>query len=43
MSDTPGKVRWPGPPLGEHTEEVLKEWAGLSSDAVTGLRQRGIV
>ncbi len=43
MSDTPGKVRWPGPPLGEHTEAVLKEWAGLSSDAVAGLRQRGIV
>lgn len=43
MSDTPGKVRWPGPPLGEHTEAVLKEWAGLSSDAVADLRQRGIV
>lgn len=43
MSDTPGKVRWPGPPLGEHTEAVLKEWAGLSSEAVADLRSRGIV
>ena len=43
LSDTPGKVRWPGPPLGEHTEAVLKEWAGLSSEAVADLRSRGIV
>ena len=43
MSDTPGKVRWPGPPLGDHTEAVLKEWAGLSSEAVSDLRSRGIV
>ena len=43
MSDTPGEVRWPGPSLGEHTDAVLKEWAGLSSEAVADLRRRGIV
>ncbi|MET3526927.1 CaiB/BaiF CoA transferase family protein [Phenylobacterium koreense] len=42
LSETPGAVRWPGPGLGEHTEEVLAE-IGLSTEAVAGLRAKGVV
>ena len=30
LSDTPGEVRWAGPELGEHTDEVLTDVLGLS-------------
>lgn len=42
MSETPGAVRWPGPELGQHTDEVLAE-VGLSADVVAGLRAKGVV
>ena len=42
LSRTPGSVRWTGPRLGEHTEQVLAE-AGLSPDDVAGLRAAGVV
>lgn len=43
LSATPGKVRWPGPDLGAHTEEVLQTVAGLSAEAISGLRTRGVI
>ena len=43
LSATPGKVRWPGPDLGAHTDEVLKDVAGLSDAALADLRARGVV
>lgn len=43
LTETPGAVRWPGPKLGEHTDAVLMARAGLSAEAVEGLRGRGIV
>ncbi|MBU2135641.1 MAG: CoA transferase [Alphaproteobacteria bacterium] len=43
LSATPGKVRWPGPELGAHTEEVLQAVAGLSAETISGLRARGVV
>lgn len=42
MSETPGAVRWPGPELGQHTDEVLGE-IGLGADEVEGLRAKGVV
>ncbi|KQW73482.1 CoA-transferase [Phenylobacterium sp. Root77] len=42
LSETPGAVRWPGPDLGQHTDEVLGE-LGLAPDAVAALRTKGIV
>ena len=43
LSSTPGTVRWAGPALGEHTEVVLREIAGLSGDEIEQLRHAGIV
>ncbi|MDO8297999.1 MAG: CaiB/BaiF CoA-transferase family protein [Caulobacter sp.] len=43
LADTPGGVRWPGPALGEHTDAVLAERAGLSPDDLKDLRGRGII
>lgn len=43
LSDTPGGVRWPGPGLGEHTDAVLAQVAGLSAETIAGLRARKIV
>ena len=43
LTETPGAVRWPGPGLGEHTDFVLAEVAGLSPDAIAGLRGRGVI
>jgi formyl-CoA transferase len=43
LSVTPGEVRWPGPPLGAHTEAVLRDWAGVAPDAFADLAARGVV
>jgi formyl-CoA transferase len=43
LSATPGEVRWLGPELGEHTDEVLVEALGLDRDALTELRSRGVI
>ncbi len=43
LSATPGRVRWPGPPLGEHTEAVLLERAGCSAQRIDELRKAGVI
>jgi formyl-CoA transferase len=43
LTDTPGSVRWPGPGLGEHTEEVLSGRLGLSNGEIADLRGRGVI
>jgi succinyl-CoA--D-citramalate CoA-transferase len=43
ISETPGGVRWTGPKLGQHNEEVFKEVLGVSEEDLDGLRERGIV
>ena len=40
---TPGTIRNPGPRLGEHTEEVLREVLGLDAAAIDELRAAGVV
>ena len=42
LSRTPAVVRWAGPRLGQHTDEVLAE-AGLSTTDVEALRAAGVV
>lgn len=43
LSETPGKIRWAGPPLGEHTDEVLQDLLGLSDEELSPLRVAGII
>ena len=43
LSETPGSVRTPAPTLGEHTDEVLRELAGLSGEEVSALRADGAI
>jgi crotonobetainyl-CoA:carnitine CoA-transferase CaiB-like acyl-CoA transferase len=42
LSRTPGEMRWLGPELGQHTDEVLGA-LGYSAEAVADFRRRGIV
>lgn len=42
LSETPGAVRWPGPTLGQHTEEVLTG-LGLQPGDIAQLRRSGAV
>jgi succinyl-CoA--D-citramalate CoA-transferase len=43
LTETPGKVRWTGPALGQHNDEVFGELLKLSEEEQSGLRERGIV
>lgn len=43
LSDTPGAVRRPAPLVGEHTDLVLRERAGLSSSEIARLRAANVI
>jgi succinyl-CoA---D-citramalate CoA-transferase len=43
LSETSGRVRWTGPKLGQHNEEVFTEVLGMDEEDLDGLRERGIV
>lgn len=43
LTETPGTVQWPGPALGQHTDEVLREHLGYDAARIAGLRARKIV
>jgi crotonobetainyl-CoA:carnitine CoA-transferase CaiB-like acyl-CoA transferase len=43
FSDTPGEIRRHAPLLGEHTEEILREFAGYGEDEVRELQASGAV
>lgn len=43
LSETPGEVRWTGPSLGQHNDEVFKDILGKSAEDLDGLRERGTV
>lgn len=42
LSDTPGAVKWPGPSLGQHTDEVLTG-LGMQTGDIAQLRRSGAV
>lgn len=42
LSDTPGAVKWPGPTLGQHTDEVLTG-LGMQAGVIAQLRRSGVV
>lgn len=42
LTRTRGEVRWPGPDLGQHTEEVLAE-IGVDESGLASLKARGLI
>lgn len=43
VPEDPGAIRWPGPAVGAHTDEILHEDLGLDASEIASLRQEGIV
>ena len=43
LSQSPGEVRWVGPELGEHNEEVWGGLLGFSSQKMADLKARGLI
>ena len=43
MAGSPGRTRWPGPEVGSHNEEVLREGLGLSQGEYEQLVRAGII
>ncbi|ACU96885.1 hypothetical protein Svir_18620 [Saccharomonospora viridis DSM 43017] len=42
LSETPGKIRSTGAPLGAHTDEVLKRY-GVTEEQFDELRRKGVI
>jgi crotonobetainyl-CoA:carnitine CoA-transferase CaiB-like acyl-CoA transferase len=43
LSETPGSVREPAPLLGQHTDEVLHEYLGMTDAEISALHQEGVI
>ncbi|MGO9136982.1 MAG: CoA transferase [Syntrophales bacterium] len=43
LSETPGEVYAPVPPLGQHTEEILRDILNYSQVEIDQLRKEGII
>ncbi|MBL8631322.1 MAG: CoA transferase [Rhodospirillaceae bacterium] len=43
LSSTPGKVRWTGPDLGEHNEEIYGGILGMNAATMKDYQERGII
>ncbi|TCJ18088.1 CoA transferase [Rubrobacter taiwanensis] len=43
LTGTPGEVRWTGPALGQHNEEVYGKLLGLSGKEQSTLKERGVI
>jgi succinyl-CoA---D-citramalate CoA-transferase len=43
LSETPGEVRWTGPKLGQHNDEIYVEVLGMGEEDVDAMRERGII
>ena len=43
LSETPGRVRTPAPTLGQHTDDILADYLGLTESDIASLRQAGAI
>ena len=43
LSETPGEIRWLGPALGDHTDEVLTGLLDLTAAEIAALRSEGVI
>jgi len=43
LSETPGEVRWTGPKLGQHNDEVYGKVLGMGEEDLEAMRERGII
>ncbi|MFQ3596100.1 MAG: CaiB/BaiF CoA-transferase family protein [Sphingomonadaceae bacterium] len=43
LSETPGGIRWPGPPIGAFNEEIYRGLLGMSAAELAELRQDGVI
>ena len=43
FSATPASVRLPPPLLGQHSEDVLSSWLGMSTDEIDQLKQKSVL
>jgi crotonobetainyl-CoA:carnitine CoA-transferase CaiB-like acyl-CoA transferase len=43
IPEAPGSIRWTGPEIGQHTDEVLRELLGMNPEGIAALRTKGII
>jgi crotonobetainyl-CoA:carnitine CoA-transferase CaiB-like acyl-CoA transferase len=43
LSESPAAIRRPAPRLGEHSDEVLRDWLALPPEGIAALRAAGVV
>jgi len=43
LSETPGEVRWTGPKLGQHNDEIYGGVLGMGEEDLDAMRERGII
>lgn len=43
FSETPGEIKWAGPALGEHNEEIYKQWLNKSEEELIRLKEDGVI
>ncbi len=43
LSATPAEIRWAGPALGAHTDDVYRDWLGLTPDEIDALRRKDVI
>jgi CoA:oxalate CoA-transferase len=43
LSDTPNGIRLPPPSIGQHSDEVLRDWLGMSGDRLDALKRAKVI